>query len=239
MGVVQRFEQRLGGLVEGAFARVFKGEVQPVEIAGALKRETDTRRTVVGADRILTVNAFTVALGDRDFARLDEWALPLCRELETMVREHAGDERYSFVGPVSVELVHDPDVATGTFRVTGAMEAGDQPPAGDAAPPGVPRRPAASGQPRVTAADGGSEHVLTRPVSVIGRSPEADIRLDDPGVSRAHAELRVADDDVELVDSGSTNGSKVNGKPVNSARLRDGDRLTFGSTTLIFRRDRG
>ena len=56
MGVLQAFEKRLGGLVEGAFAKLFKGEVQPVEIAGALAREADNRRSVVGQGRVLVPN---------------------------------------------------------------------------------------------------------------------------------------------------------------------------------------
>src|SRR5438067_2607614 len=102
VGVLQRFERRLGGLVEGAFAKVFKGEVQPVEIASALQREADDRKTVVGEGKVLVPNDFVVELGARDHARLDPWADPLGRELAAMVREHAAEQGYTFVGPVRV-----------------------------------------------------------------------------------------------------------------------------------------
>ena len=78
---------------------------------------------------------------------------------------------------------------------------------------------------------------MTHPVTVIGRAAESDIRLDDPGVSRRHAELRYADGDVELIDLGSTNGVSVNGIPIGRTLLQDGDRIDVASTTLIFRRD--
>jgi hypothetical protein len=89
VGVLQRFERRLGGLVEGAFAKVFKGDVQPVEIASALQRETDDRKTVVGQGKVLVPNDFVVELGRQDFDRLNPWAEPLGDELAAMVREHA------------------------------------------------------------------------------------------------------------------------------------------------------
>jgi hypothetical protein len=250
--VVQRFEQRLGGLVEGAFARVFKGEVQPVEVAGALRREADARRTIVDADRILTVNAYTIRLGDQDFRRLDEWADPLTRELATMLREHASEERYSFVGPLSVTLEHDPAIPTGTFRIDSAMAAGATatPPSAAVSTPGpagaslgrhdvitVPAASPASGRPRLSL--DGREQPLTGRVTVIGRGGEADIRVEDPGVSRRHAEVHVVDDDVEVLDAGSTNGTKVNGTAISRARLVDGDQITVGSTTIRFNRDRG
>jgi pSer/pThr/pTyr-binding forkhead associated (FHA) protein len=56
-------------------------------------------------------------------------------------------------------------------------------------------------------------------------------------VSRHHAELRVEDDEVVLVDLGSTNGTSVNGEPVRRVTLTDGTRITLGRTTLVFRRD--
>jgi pSer/pThr/pTyr-binding forkhead associated (FHA) protein len=86
---------------------------------------------------------------------------------------------------------------------------------------------------------GGDEtaYFLSHPVTVIGRSAESDIRLQDSGVSRRHAELRYLDGNIELVDLGSTNGVTVNGQAAGRATLRDGDRIDVASTTLIFRRD--
>ena len=65
MGVLQRFERRLGGLVEGAFAKVFKGGVEPVELAGALTRECDDRKAT-SAKRTLVPNDFVIHLSDSD-----------------------------------------------------------------------------------------------------------------------------------------------------------------------------
>jgi len=128
MGVLQRFERRLGGMVEGLFARAFKSEVQPVEVAATLQRELDERAAVVGRDRILVPNHFVVELGDHDYDRLAPYEKPLTHELGAMVREHAEDQRYTFVGPVAVELARINTLDTGMFKVRS-----DVAPAGSAA----------------------------------------------------------------------------------------------------------
>jgi hypothetical protein len=245
VGVLQAFERRFSGLVEGAFAKVFKGDVQPVEIAGALQRETDNRKTIVGPGKVHVPNDFVVELGDHDHARLAEWAEPLGDELGAMVREHAAEQGYSFVGPVKVGFEHVPEISTGVFRVRSSVVAADVPPATQPPPPpahtpATPARSTVAGRPRLVLSAGEeSVLLLDKPMTVIGRANECELRLDDPGVSRRHAEVRVTGNDAEIIDLGSTNGIRVNGRAVPSARLVDGDRIDMGSTSLVFRRDEG
>jgi Protein of unknown function (DUF3662)/FHA domain len=245
VGVLQAFERRFSGLVEGAFAKVFKGDVQPVEIAGALQRETDNRKTIVGPGKVHVPNDFVVELGDHDHARLAEWAEPLGDELGAMVREHAAEQGYSFVGPVRVGFEHVPEISTGVFRVRSSVVAADVPPATQPPPPpahtpATPARSTVAGRPRLVLSAGEeSVLLLDKPMTVIGRANECELRLDDPGVSRRHAEVRVTGNEAEIIDLGSTNGIRVNGRAVPSARLVDGDRIDMGSTSLVFRRDEG
>jgi hypothetical protein len=246
VGVLQAFERRFSGLVEGAFAKVFKGDVQPVEIAGALQRETDNRKTIVGPGKVHVPNDFVVELGDHDHARLAEWAEPLGDGLGAMVREHAAEQGYSFVGPVRVGFEHVPEISTGVFRVRSSVVAADVPPATQPPPPppahtpATPARSTVAGRPRLVLSAGEeSVLLLDKPMTVIGRANECELRLDDPGVSRRHAEVRVTGNDAEIIDLGSTNGIRVNGRAVPSARLVDGDRIDMGSTSLVFRRDEG
>src|ERR671916_771123 len=77
---------------------------------------------------------------------------------------------------------------------------------------------------------GGRRNVLSGSRVVLGRSREADIVLQDPNVSRRHAEVRRGDDGWHIVDLGSTNGIKVNGRRVESQALRPGDQVTIGVT---------
>jgi pSer/pThr/pTyr-binding forkhead associated (FHA) protein len=245
MGVLQRFERRLGGLVEGAFAKVFKGGVEPVEIASALARETDDRRAV-SSNRVLVPNEFAVELASGDFARLSPYDRALCDELAEMVREHAAEQRYTFVGPVSVRMSEAADLDVGVFRIRSSVAAAD---------PGVVSgrrgrpRPSAPGTPHLlitTKAPGGTggggerEYPLDAETTVIGRSVECDIRLNDTGVSRRHGEIRrLPDGQFLYVDAGSTNGSLVNGRAATQVKLVSGDRIELGTATIVFRREDG
>jgi hypothetical protein len=248
VGVLQSFERRLGGLVEGAFAKAFKGEVHPAEIASALQREADNKKNVVARDRILIPNEYVVELGSRDYQRLQEWAGPLGEELSAMVREHAAEAGYSFVGPVRVGFEQGDRIGTGVFRVRSSAAAGEDPQPQPVAAAtaksadGAPRPAPAGAYPKrprliVSLAGDDSAYFLTHPVTVIGRAAECDLRLDDPGVSRRHAELRYADGKVGIIDLGSTNGISVNGRAVERVELQDGDRIDIAASSLIFRRD--
>lgn len=117
MGVLSRFERRLERSVEGAFAKVFKGHVEPVELARALQREAEERKAVMGRGRVLVPNSYVVELGPGDADRLGPYAVPLGQELASVVREHAEAQGWSFVGPVSVRLEEQAELDTGVFRV--------------------------------------------------------------------------------------------------------------------------
>jgi hypothetical protein len=232
MGVLQRFERRLEGLVEGTFTRMFRGGVEPVEIAKALQREAGDHRTIAPT-RTLVPNDYFVELGSRDYDRLSPYAGPLGHELAAMVREHAAEQRWSFVGPVSVTLEHVDGIAPGMFRVRSGVQAGRVE---------EPARVASTGRPRLVFEAPGlppREVLVDRDVLVIGRGSEADVRLSDVGVSRRHAEVRREGDEVFLVDLGSTNGTMLSGRPVERVRLTPGDRITCGRSVLVYRRDDG
>ena len=276
MGVLQRFERRLGGIVEGAFARVFKGGVEPVELAGALTRECDERKAR-SARRTLVPNQFTIHLSEPDYERLAPYRQALGDELATLVREHAAAQRYTFVAPVSVSLELDPELSVGRYTVDSDVVEGPRaagvPPVlanratqvGEPLPPFEHRPPlAVSGQsyasrptnpahresqlPRLIVTVGGSaesgspaaagevnEVALSRTVTVIGRGSDVDVQLPDTGVSRRHGELLLQPTGRHVYrDLGSTNGSRVNGRKVHEATLRDGDRIEVGRSVLVY-----
>ncbi len=117
MGVLQRFERRLEGMVEGAFARAFKSELQPVEVASAVQREMDDRAAIVAQGRTLVPNDFVVELAESDHERLDVYADSLGVELANLARDYAKEQGYSFVGPVRMRFEGVDDLTTGTFRI--------------------------------------------------------------------------------------------------------------------------
>ncbi len=252
MGVLQRFERRLEGLVEGAFARAFKSELQPVEIASAVQREMDDRAAIVAQGRTLVPNDFVVELAEPDNERLAVYAGSLGVELANLARDYAKEQGYSFVGPVRMRFQGVPDLTTGTFRIRSGVIRGSTVEGGEIRQPAsdVPRPQGGfAGRPRLVVSGSGMStdgnphgsdprtYELTTPVTLLGRGTDCDLRLVDPGVSRHHAELRVEDGDVVVVDLGSTNGTFVNGQPIRRAPLSDGSRVTIGRTTLTFRAD--
>ncbi|MEU3292055.1 DUF3662 and FHA domain-containing protein [Streptomyces longwoodensis] len=288
MGVLKKFEQRLEGLVNGTFAKVFKSEVQPVEIAGALQRECDNNATIWNRDRTVVPNDFIVELSAPDHERLSPYSGQLGDELAGMVRDYAKQQRYTFMGPIKVHLEKADDLDTGLYRVrsrTLASSSNQQapaaapaaaprpggygyPPAGPsgappmpaAPPPGAPGArpggygyPPAAGRPagggpvgapqpgartRYWIEINGTRHQISRPTLVLGRSTEADVRIDDPGVSRRHCEIRTGTPST-IQDLGSTNGIVVDGQHTTRATLRDGSRIVVGSTTVIYRQAEG
>jgi len=249
MGVLQRFERRLEGMVEGAFARAFKSELQPVEVASAVQREMDDRAAIVAQGRTLVPNDFVVEISPTDQDRLDVYAESLGVELATLAREYAKEQGYSFVGPVRMRFEGVPDLGTGMFRIRSGVIRGHTVEAGEVRQPvsDLPRPQGSHfyGSPRLVVAGSGpgtgltagSTYELTTPVTLLGRGTDCDLRLVDTGVSRHHAELRVEDTQVVLVDLGSTNGTFVNGQPVRRVALTDGTNVTLGRTTLVFRQD--
>jgi len=122
VGVLQRFERRLEGLVGTAFARMFKGQVEPVEVAKALQREAEARRAIVGQDRVLVPNRYVVELGPTDHDRLAPWETQLTNTLAEMVQEHVDDEGWSTFGDIEVALSRNEELGTGMFHVSSSVE---------------------------------------------------------------------------------------------------------------------
>lgn len=213
---LQQFEQRLERLVEGAFSKGLRGGLQPVEIGRRLTREMDLLRRV-GVRGLIAPNFFVVTLSPDDAERFRNFVDVLARELGDAAREHARTENYGFVGPVEVEIHLDESLRAGRFTVEAeVLEGEDGMPAGSLLMP-----------------DGNRIVVEAEPV-VIGRLPECSIVLNDPNVSRRHAEVRRRGTEVVVVDLQSTNGTRVNGAPVRERPLADGDEIMVGTTAIRF-----
>ena len=227
MGMLDKFEQRVDKMVNGAFAKAFKSEVQPVEIAAALQKEMDERAAVVSRARTVVPNDFAVVLAPADYDRLSVYSDALTSELATMATEYAQEQRYSFLGPVSVQLTRDESLATGVFRATSQATPGPV-----TAPSASPSAPVSTGVPRLLAA--GQEIPLTGTSAVLGRGTDVDVRLEDPGVSRRHAQITLGPAPA-IADLGSTNGTFVDGARVTQQPLADGSVIRLGSTTMTFR----
>ncbi len=213
---LQQFEERLERLVEGTLAKPFRSNLQPVEIGRRLTREMDLHRRV-GVNGLIAPNSFTVTLAPADVDRFSNFIDALSRELADAARAHGRTEGYTFLGPVDVQIYEGTRLRPGRFVVTAEVAEGP-----DGGPVAVLVLP-----------DGGRVPINESPV-VLGRLPECDVVVNDPNVSRRHAEFRATTDGVVVTDLGSTNGTRVNGAPVREQKLVSGDEVTVGSTTVVF-----
>jgi len=214
---LQGLERRLERMVEGVFARAFRSSLRPIELGRRLIRELDDRRTVDVKGKVIVPNqfAFTLSPGDAEqFADIHE---ALIRELGDAAREYARDEGYSFMGPVSVVIEADSALKVGRFQLVSRLQEG---------PAGQPTN--------VLVTDTGERIGLMGRAVVIGRLPDCDITVNDPNVSRRHAEVRPVGSGWIVVDLGSTNGTRVNGVTVREQALRAGDEITVGSSRIRY-----
>lgn len=204
-------------MVEGTFARIFRSGIRPVELGRRLVREMDDNRSVDVRGRTVVPNQYTVELSEADLDRYAEVIDSLRRELAEAAREHARDEGYVFMGPVSVHLEMNERQHTGAFQIAGRMREGSG---------GV-----GAGS---LVLPTGERLSLGESVITFGRKPESTVQLADPNVSRNHAEIRPHGNGWVLVDLGSTNGTRINGVRVSSHELTEGDEITFGNTLVAF-----
>ncbi|GAA4884800.1 FhaA domain-containing protein [Serinicoccus chungangensis] len=126
MGVFDRLERGLERAVKQPFAKVFKAEVQPVEIASAMRGAMDDRAAVLGPGRTMVPNVFTVELAESDYERLASYEHALTDELVAAAEDHADAQRYVAPGPFEVRLVSGEELETGIFRVRPTAKDGRQ-----------------------------------------------------------------------------------------------------------------
>ncbi|SLM94826.1 FhaA domain-containing protein [Brachybacterium nesterenkovii] len=223
MGILDRIERGLDRGVTSVFSPG-RGGLKPLDLAQGLKRECDDQIQVLDRTRTLAPNVYTVYLAGPDHEKFASWEDTLVEELERVIVEHAEKQSYMFVGPVSVALSRDDEVRQGRFETESRTERGTVAPATGAA-----ERVAAD---PILEIDG-QQYLLTGQITVIGRGGDADIILDDTGVSRHHLELRRDGSGLTATDLGSTNGTFVDGDRIRTpVRLGDRALLTVGRTRM-------
>jgi hypothetical protein len=257
MGVLQDFERRLEGAVEGFFARIFRSGVQPVELARAVQRYGEDRQHVTPSG-VVVPNVFKVTVSDKDHERLAGYGTSLPRELAEVVVKTASERGWTLRGPARVRIEVDPELRLGRFRLTGRVEVvepGAAPARSASAAQVAAAQPAPAPAPDARAPIDRTQVVGTVPTSGLslvlrsgpgngtrvavngtrltaGRSSNCNLVVDDSTVSREHAAFVRRGETWWVVDLGSTNGTKVNGTRAAEQPVNPGDRIQLGDAIV-------
>src|SRR5680860_1264553 len=256
MSVLRNLEAKLGGLVEGAFSRAFKSRVEPVELARKLAREMEESK-MASVSRTYVPNHYRVFLSEQDRSQFATYEPALRKELSDYLLEHARAEGLALTSRPAVEFMTDERLALGEFGIQAQLlsppEDEQAPAAPDVAPSQgdfghtmvyspdragaralAPERPRRGTARRAVLAGDGRRTVIEDDPFTIGRSRDCHLVIDDPNISRHHAELRADGESWRIADLGSTNGVKINRRRVDEGLLRSGDRITLGLTDFDF-----
>jgi hypothetical protein len=260
LGFLKHIEKRMESLVEGVFGRAFRRQIHPVEIAKGLTKQMDEGR-MVSISRTYAPNDFTVHLSREDTESIRAYQASLNDELIQYASTHAENKNYHLMTPPRIRFETEDTLRFGEFGVTAKLTGGDGPrekgaPQDTSGQTRIFRTEESSGgqmdQGTATiSADEARRHGLAREIVEIvlgdekhplegrgpwsvGRSQENDIVINDPNVSRRHARISRADGGFVVEDLGSTNGTLLDGAPIDRERIEGGDELTFGQSTARF-----
>jgi hypothetical protein len=250
MSVLRSLESKIAGLVEGTFSRAFRSEVRPVEIARKLAREMEEHKSV-SVSHTYVPNEYRVFLSPRDRDRFASYEDALATELAGYLLEHARRERVAMISRAVVEFETDDRLGLGEFGIqTRHVQAEHELERPDDAqeesgrtmiystagpvPEPLEERARAPQQRGLLLVDG-KRVVVGTTGATIGRSRQCDVVLDDPNVSRRHAEIRPRGGSWVLTDLGSTNGSSLNGTRIGSPEVvKPGDQIEIGTSLIRF-----
>ena len=260
MGFLKHIEKRMESLVEGVFGRAFRRQIHPVEIAKGLTKQMDEGR-MVSISRTYAPNDFTVHLSKEDTESIRAYQASLRDELIQYASTHAENKNYHLMSPPRIRFETEDTLRFGEFGVTAKLTGGDGPrekgaPQDTSGQTRIFRTEESTGgeMDQATAtisADQARRHGLAREIVEVvlgdekhqlegrgpwsvGRSQENDIVINDPNVSRKHARISRADNGFVVEDLGSTNGTLLDGAPIDRERIEGGDELTFGQSTARF-----
>ncbi len=249
MSVLRSLESKIASLVEGTFSRAFRSEVRPVEIARKLAREMEEHKSL-SVSRTYVPNEYRVYLSPRDRERFADYEDALASELAGYLLEHARRERLALMSRPVVEFETDDRLGLGEFGIQTRVVSPDRDDdleapveesgrtmiyssAGRVAEPLEER---ARTRTQTALLISGGKRLVVGPAGVtVGRSRQCDVTLDDPNVSRTHAEIRPRGGSWVLTDLGSTNGSRLNGRRLDGPEvLKPGDEIELGTSRIKF-----
>jgi hypothetical protein len=221
LGFLDKLEKGIERVVTGAFSKTFKSELQPIEIASAIKSQMDANASVVSRDRILVPNKFEVTLSASDYGRFKLIADRLNLELLNQAQTHATKQGYQFAGPLMISLSESSNLGIGQVYVT-------------ASSPNVAATDV-EWSPRLEVITDGLVFEIQKSRTSVGRDSSADVQIHDTGLSRKHFEIVWDGKKAGIRDLGSTNGTFVGGVKISEQALAVDSLIKAGNKTFVFK----
>ena len=216
MGFLDNFEKGLERVVNGAFTKTFKSELQPVEISGHIRAEMDSKASILSRDRILAPNTFTVSLSVPDFKRMAALGDSLIEELTELATKHAKKQGFQFGAALAIKLVEDSTLNLGQVSVRSNTQNHEI-------------------EWMATLEVNGQRFMLKVGQTSIGRDVTADIQIQDTGLSRVHFAIIWDGRNAAAKDLKSTNGTRIDGRPISEVAISNDTQIQAGSNTFVYK----
>lgn len=248
MNILKRIENRLENLFNEIFAKTEKCSTKPIEMALGIAKEMN-RKSVDGIKRTYSPNVFTINLNSEDYEKISAYKNTLTEELIEYISQYAAENNLHFIDRPEIIFRTDENIVKGEMGIKADMVERSTP-VEHSLRDGLPEDEAGKGEGCVrtskikikstpifieTTKNDTPVHPIYRK-TIIGRSRDCDIVIDDIGVSRHHLVATTEDDgSISIEDLGSTNGTYLNSERITRSKLRDGDEVVIGKTKLLFR----
>ncbi len=243
VGKLAKFESKAEQWIEGTFGRMFGGRLQPMEVAGALARAMEDEQFTAENGEHFAPNLYWVYLNPADYDALREAQPDLPVDLARSLIELAARAQLRMPDQPIVEIRSDDRIPRKQVSIAAQYVPQTTAPIGQTAEIAVEqvtaqRLASEAAQVQSFLILEGRRHVsLTKPVVTLGRALDNDIVIDDPRVSRHHAQLRLRQGRYVLYDTGSSGGTLVNHQPVSEVVLDAGDVISLAGAQIIFGED--
>lgn len=223
--------------MERTFTRATHSQLQPVEIGKRLVRAMESDQSV-GVEGVIVPNVYDVLLSREDYEQFQPMQRSMAEKLEAHLARIARQRRYEMMSRPQVRLECGEALVRGDVEIKARSQDVEERQLELQYTSVLPRPEATTALPRRPIApsllhNGQSFAVLRSPTRV-GRLPDNDIVLDDRRVSRHHAELIERGSRWMIRDTGSTNGTAVNGQVVREAALKRGDEISLGGLEVTW-----
>ena len=212
MGFLEKAEERIEAAVHSLFSRFSKAELQPVEITQAIRGAMDLAAKLDASGSTVVPHRYLLVVNPADGQRVSPAILSAIR---SEISRYAAGRNFRLVGALELNISADEKMQRGRIRVGSA-----------------PVDTSASWQPVLVV--GHQRFELKLGTSSVGRDEQADITIDDRGLSRFHFEIAWNGEVAAVRDLQSTNGTFLDGARVGELVMQSGSKITAGRTEFEY-----